>query len=94
MHEQVELPAERLPHLGENARDVLVGADVAGGDERARHGLGELAHAPFDALALEGERKLGAVFGQPLRDRPGNRALVGDPENETSLPLEHRATLA
>ena len=33
--EQVELAAEGLADLGEDARDVLVGAHVARGDERA-----------------------------------------------------------
>ena len=36
--EEVEPAAERLADLGEDAGDVLVGADVARGDQRARDG--------------------------------------------------------
>ena len=88
VHEQVELPAERLAHLAEDARDVLVGADVALGDERASTELGELADALLDPLALVGERELRAALGEPPRDRPGDRAPVGDAEHEAALAFE------
>ena len=41
--DDVELAAEGVGDLREDAGDVLVGADVALGDERAVDGLGELA---------------------------------------------------
>ncbi len=93
--EEVELAAEGLADLGEDPGDLLVGADVARGDERARDRLRELADVALDPLALEGERELRAAVGEPLRDRPGDRALVGDAEHEAALSLEgHAATLA
>ena len=88
MHEQVEPTAERIGHLGEHARDVVVGANVARGDERARDALGELAHGALDALALVREGELGALVREPPRDRPGDRALVRDPEHEALLAGE------
>ena len=51
-------PPKASAHLGEDAREVVVGADVALGDERAVDGLGEVAHVLLDALALVGERDL------------------------------------
>ena len=90
MHEQVEAAAEDLAHLPKDALDVLVGADVALGHERARDAVGEVAHALLDPLALVGERELRAALGQPPRDRPRDRALVGDPEHETALAFESR----
>ena len=86
--EQVEPAAERLADLGEDARDVLVRADVALGHERRVDRLGELADALLDALALEGERELRALLGERLRDRPRDRAPVGDAEHERPLALE------
>ena len=85
MDQQVELPAEGLPHLAEDTLEVLVGAHVAGGHERRVHRLRELAHALLDPLALVGEREARAALGELLRDRPGDRAAVGDPEHETAL---------
>ena len=42
----------------------------------------------FDPLALVGERELRAAGREPLRDRPGDRAPVGDAEDETALAVE------
>ena len=52
MHEQVEPAVERLADLAEDSGNVVVGAHVAFGHERAGDGLGELAHALLDPLAL------------------------------------------
>ena len=88
------LPPNASADLAEHAGDRGVVADVELGDERARHRLGEVAHVLLDPLALEGERELGAAGGEPLRDRPRDRALVRDAEDECFLPFEHlRATL-
>ena len=86
--EDVEPAAERVCHLREDPRDVVVGADVALGDERARDALGEVAHVLLDALALVGERDGRPLVGEPLRDRPRDRALVRDAENERLLAFE------
>ena len=59
-------------------------AVTSGLDDR----LGELAHVALDPLALEGERELRALLGEPLRDRPGDRAPVGDAEHEAAFALE------
>src|SRR5438477_184737 len=88
MDEQIELPAEGLPHLGDDAGDIVVGADVALGHERRVNRPGELADAGFDPFALVREGEAGPAVGQPLRDRPRDRALVGDAEDEAALAVE------
>ncbi len=88
MDEDVEAAAERVGNLGEDARDVVVRADVALGDEGARDAGGEVAHVLLDALALVGERDARTLVGEPLRDRPRDRALVRDAEDERLLPFE------
>ena len=86
--EEVETAVERLGHLREDARHVVVGAHVALGDERARDALRQLPHSALDALALVREGELGALVREPPRDRPGDRPLVGDPEHEPLLAGE------
>src|SRR2546430_14407170 len=88
MDEQIELPAEDLPRLGDDTRDVVVRADVAFGHMRRVDRGRELADAGFDPVALVGEGEPGAAVGQALRDRPRDRPLVGDAEDETSLAGE------
>ena len=90
MDEQVELAVEGVGDLGEHARDVLVRAHVALGDERAGDGLGEVADALLDPLALVRESQLRAALGEPPRDGPRDRALVGDSEDEAALAFEGR----
>ena len=82
------LPPNASPTSREDAGDVVVRADVARGDERALDRRGELAHVLLDPLALVGERELGAAVGEPLGDRPRDRALVGDAEDEPALAVE------
>ena len=88
MDEQIQTTVERLADLGEDARDVLVRAHVALGDERARDTLRELAHALLDPLPLIREREPGALLRQAPRDRPSDRPLVRDPEDEAALAFE------
>src|SRR5213078_808665 len=88
VNEEVELPAERLPRFVHDARDVLVGADFAGRDQRRVDRLRELAHALLDPLALIRERKLRATGRETARDRPRDRPFVGDAEDETALAFE------
>ena len=94
-HALGQLAAEGLARLADYPLHVLVRADVALGDERARDALGQLPDPFLDALALVRERELGAFLGEPPRDRPGDRTLVGDAENEAALPFEstHAAIL-
>ena len=70
---------------------LLVGADVALGHERARDRLGQVAHVLLDPLALVRERELRPAGGEPLRDRPRDRAAVGDAEDEPTLARESPA---
>ena len=93
MDEDVELPSERLPNLAENPFDRRVVTDVELGHERARDRRRELTDVLLDSLTLIGEREACATVGKSLGDRPGDRALVGDPENECVLPLEHEERL-
>jgi hypothetical protein len=86
--EDVEPASEGVGDLGEDPVDVLVGADVAGGDEWAVDALGQIADARLDSLALEGEREPRAARREPPRDRPCDRALVRDAENQSGLSLE------
>ena len=86
--EDVEASAERVRNLGEDTGDVVVRAHVALGDERARDARGEVAHVLLDALALVGEGDRRSLVGEPLRDRPGDRALVRDAEDERLLAFE------
>ena len=88
MDEDVEATTERVRHLGEDTRDVVVGAHVALGDERASDGRREVAHVLLDALSLVGEGNRRALVGEALRDRPRDRALVRDAEHERLLSFE------
>ena len=85
VHEHVELAAERVADLGEDTRDVLVRPHVTGGDERRVDRVGKIADALLDAVALIGEREFRALVREPLRDRPRDRALVRDAEDERPL---------
>src|SRR5439155_1164218 len=88
VHEQVEATVERLANLAEDALEVPVGADIALGDERRAHGLGELANVLLDPLSLVGEGELGTSLREPARDRPRDRAAVCDAENQAALARE------
>src|SRR5262249_22029287 len=90
MDEQIELPVEHLAGLADDASHVVVGADVARRDVRRVDAPGQLAAPGLDPLALMGERERGARVGEALRDRPGDRALVGDPEDQAALAFEPR----
>src|SRR6476660_9574459 len=88
MDEQIELPAEDLPHLGDDSCDVVVRADVTAGDERGVDGTRQLANACLDTFPLVGEREVGPGLCEALGDRPCNRTLVGDAEDEAALACE------
>ncbi len=81
-------PPNDVRDLGEDARDVLVGAHVALGDQWAPDGRGEIAHVLRDALTLVGEGDGRALVGEALRDRPRDRALIRNAEDERLLPFE------
>ena len=82
-------PSNTSRHFVEDASDRCVVANVELGHERASDRLGELADALLNVLALEGERHLRAAVGKLARDRPRDRALVCDTENQSPFSLEH-----
>src|SRR5205823_3883870 len=88
VHEEVELAAESVADLAEDARDVIVRADVAFGDQLGVDGAREVAYALLDLLPLVRERELRTAVGKRLRDRPGDRALVRDPHDEPAFAFE------
>ena len=94
MNEDVETAAERIRRLGEDARDVLVGAHVALGDERALDRRREVPDVLLDALALVGERDGRSLVSEAIRDRPRDRTLIRDAEDERLLPFEPAGHLA
>ena len=84
MNDEVEPPppfAERL----EDGVEAGVVHDVAGQDQVRADRLRERADALAQRLALIGERHLAAVRVHRLGDRPGDRAIVGDPHDQASL---------
>ena len=85
MHEQVESSVECLADFAEDPGNVFVGADVTFRHQWAGDGLGKLADTLFDPLALIRERELGSGARESLGDRPGDRPLVGNAENQTPL---------
>ena len=60
---------------------------VAGNKEVLTQLGGEWSHALFQRLALVAKRKLRAMFGQLLRDTPGERLVVREPHDEPALAL-------
>ena len=88
VHEDVEASSEGLRYFGEDPCDVVVGAHVTLGHERAVDGGGEVAHALLDSLSLVGERDLRALLRETVCDCPCDRAPVGDAEHERLLPCE------
>ena len=88
MDEEIEPAVERLGDLAKDAFDVAVVADIAGRYEWTVDALRELADVLLDPLALERERQLGSLVGQPLRDRPRDRAAIRDSEYEPLLAFE------
>src|SRR5262249_54272631 len=61
---------------------------VAGEGDRSRQLRGQLADAFFHPIALVGQGQAHARTGEGLGARPGDRALVGDAEDETGLAFE------
>ena len=96
MHEDVEPTAEGVRDLREDPRQVVVGADVALGDERAVDARGEIANVLLDPFALIREGDARALVCEAFRDCPRDRALVRNAEDERLLAFEpagHRAIL-
>ena len=91
VHEEIE-PAEltvdapRTPRRS-GCRLVTSQGSSSGSCEAGR----ELADVLFETLALIRDREPGAGCGSGLRDRPGDRSLVGDADDESGLTGERHA---
>ena len=81
MHEEVE-PAELALDLREHVRDLRIVGDVARQNQRIGEACGELAHVLLEPFALVGDREPRAGRGRRLRDRPRDRSLVRDADDE------------
>ena len=90
--EEVELAAEGLCHLGEGLLEPFVGANVALADERAPDGLGQVAHAFFDPLALVGERELRAAGRERCAIAQAIERRLATPRTRPRLPSKDPGT--
>ena len=68
----------------------LVAADVELDHRRAAELVGELLHAPLQALGLIRERDRAAVMPDRLGHRPGDRARVGGARHEEVLAVQQQ----
>jgi hypothetical protein len=84
-------PVPSCRDLAEGGVDALVGADVAGQDQRRAEALGQRADAAAERLAVIGEGEAGPLRRTGGGDPPGERALVGDPHHHAALALHQRA---
>ena len=84
MHQEVKL-APRLLDEGEHRVEARNVGDVAmAGDQRAKFG-GQRLDALLEGFALIGERNPGTLVGAGFRDAPGDRAIVGDADDQPLL---------
>ena len=86
-------PAPLLPNLVEGGGDRSVLADVAGNAKRRADRFRQRRHALAERVALVGEGELRAVFGEFLRDPPGDRMVVRDAHHDTAFTL-HQMSLS
>jgi hypothetical protein len=85
VHEEVEPAVERLADLAEDSGNIFIGADVALRYQWTGDGLGQFSDAFLDPLVLIRERELGPGVGESLGNRPGDRPLVRNAENQTAF---------
>ena len=79
--EPAELLVERSAELG----DLLVARHIARQDDGIVERRRQLAHVFFEARARIRQREAGARCAERLRDRPGDRSLVGDAHDKCEL---------
>jgi hypothetical protein len=87
VHHEVQA-AELTLHRFRQRIEVRVAGHVAGQDERSVQARGQLAHILLETLALVGHGQPCPLARDRLGDAPGQRALVGDAEDETVLAFE------
>jgi hypothetical protein len=85
MHQRVQL-AVALFECDEEAVDFFVFADVAHVGFRAGEGENQVFGFLLQALVLVGDGELHAGGVQSLSDRPGDRAFIGDSEDDALRP--------
>ena len=83
-------PPNSRSSVGAEVRDLLIVADVARQDERVVERRRQLADVFFEPLAGIGQREARARGRRRLRDRPRDRSLVRDADDETVLSGEIR----
>ena len=76
------------PPAGEDLPDLLVGLDVAGLHERRSDRLGEGSDASLDEALHGAEADRRALGVERLGDPPGDRMVVGHPEDQRAPILE------
>src|SRR5262249_61860238 len=81
-------PAELRVDGAAELHDLLIARDVARHDEWLLERCAQLAHVLFESLARVCQRKAHAGLRESLRDRPGNRTLVGYPDNQSVFTRE------
>ena len=89
--QRVDEDVERVVRLGpacEHAGDLVVRAYVARLDEGRPDRLGQRPDALLDEALDRREADLGAFRVERLGDPPGDRVVVGDPEDERRLAVE------
>ena len=72
----------------EDLRDLLVGLDVTGLDERRADRLGQRTDPPLDQALDRREADLGTLVVEGSRDPPGDRMVVGDAEDQRVAAVE------
>ena len=82
MHHEVE-PAEARLTPGGNLRNLLVARHVERQDQGVGQLLGQLLHVLAEPIALVGHRQASALRGDGFRDRPRDRTLVGDTDDQS-----------
>src|SRR5580700_4928925 len=87
MHQRVQL-AVALFERGEETGNFFVFADVAHVAFGAGQGEDQVSGFLLQALVLVGDGELHARGVQSLSDRPGDRALVGDSEDDGITALQ------
>ena len=83
---------ERSPLLGERGKDRVdrIGLlDVARQHERGADRFGERLDAPTERVALVGEGQRRALPGEHASNTPGDRVIVGDPHDQSTLATHY-----
>src|ERR1019366_827606 len=77
------------PPLGEYSPDLLVRLNIARFDEGRPDRLSQWPDAPFEEALDRAEANARARLMERLGDAPGDRMVIGDPEDECPPAIEH-----